>query len=92
MVENYEFLNESDESLAFRKHLVEAVEPMHDKMVVNKFLYIAIATDLDNGDEALTWGSWNRTDGEGLARWDIHGMLTYMGQRLRIQTIDEDID
>lgn len=87
MAETTEYDDPSD---ALRSRLVLAIDPIGEGMAINKFVYVAIATDMETGDEALTWGSWDRRDGEGLARWDIHGMLNYTAQRLKIVSIDEE--
>ena len=90
MAENIEYEDDPDASDGLRKRLVLAIDPIGDGMAVSKFIYVATATHMDSGDEALTWGSWDRRDGEGVARWDIHGMLGYTLQRLRIVSIDEE--
>lgn len=90
MAENIEYTDDADASDGLRKRIVEAIDPIGDGMAVNKFIYVATATEMETGVEALTWGSWDRGDGEGLARWDIHGMLGYTLQRLRIVSIDEE--
>ena len=90
VAKNIEYTDDKEASDGLRKRLVVAIDPIGDGMAVNKFVYVATATDMQNGDEALTWGSWDRRDGEGLARWDIHGMLGYTLQRLRIVSVDEE--
>ena len=66
-----------ESSIEFRQRFVDAVEPIGDGVAINKMVYIAVATDLDTGDDMLTWGSWDRKDGGGVTAWDMYGMLQY---------------